>query len=78
MEYGLLGKKLGHSFSKEIHAMIGDYDYRLYETDEDGVKELMTKKNFKAINVTIPYKETVMPYLDFISENAKKTGSVTL
>ena len=76
MEYGLLGKKLGHSFSKEIHAMIGDYDYRLYETDEDGVKELMTKKNFKAINVTIPYKETVMPYLDFISENAKKIGSV--
>lgn len=76
MEYGLLGKKLGHSFSEEIHAMIGDYDYRLYETDEDGVKELMTKKNFKAINVTIPYKETVMPYLDFISENAKKIGSV--
>ncbi len=76
MEYGLLGKKLGHSFSKEIHAMISDYDYRLYETDEDGVKELMTKKNFKAINVTIPYKETVMPYLDFISENARKIGSV--
>ncbi len=76
MEYGLLGKKLGHSFSKEIHAMIGGYDYRLYETDEYGVKELMTKKNFKAINVTIPYKETVIPYLDFISENAIKIGSV--
>lgn len=76
MEYGLLGEKLGHSFSKEIHSLIGDYDYRMYETDKSGAVSLMKEKNFKALNVTIPYKETVMPYLDFISDEAQAIGSV--
>lgn len=76
MEYGLLGERLGHSFSKEIHALIGDYDYRMYETDKAGAVSLIKEKEFKAINVTIPYKETVIPYLDFISDEAKAIGSV--
>jgi len=76
MEYGLLGERLVHSFSKEIHALIGDYDYKMYETDTRGAVELMKKKDFKAINVTIPYKETVMPYLDYISDEARAIGSV--
>ena len=76
MEYGLLGKKLGHSFSKEIHNLIGDYDYLMIEKEENEIKEFFENENFKAINVTIPYKETVIPFLDEISENAKMIGSV--
>ena len=76
MEYGLIGAKLGHSFSREIHARIADYDYELCELSPDGVAELMKERSFRAINVTIPYKETVIPMLDVISENAKKIGAV--
>lgn len=76
MEYGLLGKVLAHSFSPEIHALIGDYDYRLIELGEDKVEGFLEKRDFKAINVTIPYKQTVMPFLDEISESAKAIGAV--
>ncbi len=76
MEYGLLGKVLAHSFSPEIHALIGDYDYRLVELGEDKVEGFLEKRDFKAINVTIPYKQTVMPFLDEISESAKAIGAV--
>ena len=76
MEYGLIGAKLGHSFSREIHARIADYDYELCELSPDGVAELMNERSFRAINVTIPYKETVIPMLDVISENAAKIGAV--
>ena len=76
MEYGLIGAKLGHSFSREIHARIADYDYELCELSPDGVAELMKERSFRAINVTIPYKETVIPMLDVISENAAKIGAV--
>ena len=76
MEYGLLGKKLAHSFSKEIHNLIGDYEYIMIEKEENEIAEFFEKEEFKAINVTIPYKETVIPFLDQISENAKKIGSV--
>lgn len=76
MEYGCIGKKLGHSFSAVIHAKLGDYDYRLRELTETELAEFMTNKNFKGINVTIPYKETVMPFLDSIDESAKKIGAV--
>ncbi len=76
MKYGLIGEKLGHSFSKEIHAKIADYDYELLELAPDEVAPFLQKKDFLAINVTIPYKETVMPYLDVISEDAKKIGAV--
>lgn len=76
MKYGLLGEKLGHSFSKEIHALLADYEYELRELSADEMEELFHKKDFKAVNITIPYKQTVIPYLDEISERAKKTGAV--
>ena len=61
MEYGLIGAKLGHSFSKEIHASIADYHYELCELSPEGVDALLKNRDFRAINVTIPYKETVIP-----------------
>ncbi len=76
MEYGLLGKSLAHSFSPEIHALIGDYEYKLIELAEDKVADFLKERNFKAINVTIPYKQTVIPFLDFVSESAKEIGAV--
>ena len=76
MEYGLIGEKLGHSFSKTIHEMIADYKYELKEIKKEDFDKFMKEKDFKCINVTIPYKKDVIPYLDFISEEAKKIGAV--
>ena len=76
MEYGLIGEHLKHSFSKEIHEKIGRYNYELIELDENQFKTFMEEKNFKAINVTIPYKEKVIPYLHYISPEAKKIHAV--
>lgn len=76
MKYGLIGKPLGHSYSCEIHGLIADYDYELKELDESEVAPFLQKREFNAINVTIPYKQTVMPYLDFISDDAKNIGAV--
>lgn len=76
MEYGLIGEKLGHSFSREIHEKLGDYKYELCELTREGVISLMKERQFRAINVTIPYKETVIVYLDEMSESAKKIGAV--
>lgn len=76
MEYGLIGERLAHSFSPEIHALIGDYDYKLKELAKDKVEAFLRERDFKAINVTIPYKQTVMPFLDEISESAKAIGAV--
>lgn len=74
--YGLVGKKLPHSFSKEIHQKLADYPYELIELTEDEVDVFFREKNFSAVNVTIPYKETVIPYLDWISDIAKRIGAV--
>ncbi|MBQ8337802.1 MAG: shikimate dehydrogenase [Oscillospiraceae bacterium] len=76
MNYGLLGEKLGHSFSKEIHAKLFDYEYQLCEIKRDNFDSFMKQKAFKAVNVTIPYKEQIIPYLDFVDETAKKIGAV--
>jgi len=76
MEYGLIGEHLGHSFSKEIHNKIGDYNYELKEIAPEDLDAFMKAKNFMGINVTIPYKEKVIPYLDDISEGARKIGAV--
>lgn len=76
MEYGLIGEKLSHSFSKEIHTKYFGLDYSLIELKPQEVDDFLTKKNFKAINVTIPYKQSVIPYLDSISEVAKNIGAV--
>ena len=73
---GLLGRKLGHSYSPEIHAMLADYEYILCEREEDGIEDLLKNGGFTGLNVTIPYKKTVIPYLDRISDVARKIGSV--
>lgn len=75
-KYGCIGKKLTHSFSKEIHAKLADYEYELIELSEDEIADFFSKKDFSAINVTIPYKQTVIPYLDSMSDVAKRIGAV--
>lgn len=76
MEYGLIGKSLIHSFSKEIHSLIGNYSYELKNLNVEDISLFFTEKYFRGINVTIPYKKTVIPFLYFISDEAKKIGSV--
>lgn len=76
MEYGLIGEKLGHSFSKEIHEKLTNYKYDLVELDRKELDVFFKEKKFKGINVTIPYKTTVIPYLDYMDESAKKIGAV--
>ena len=61
MEYGCIGEHLTHSFSKEIHAQLRDYAYELKEIPMGQLEAFMTRKDFKAINVTIPYKQDVIP-----------------
>lgn len=75
-QYGCIGRKLTHSFSKEIHAKLADYAYELIELDEEEIAPFFEKKEFAAINVTIPYKQTVIPYLDSISAVAERIGAV--
>ena len=76
MDYGCIARKLGHSFSAEIHRLIGDYDYRLCEVPDEELAGFMLRRDFKGINVTIPYKKDVIPYLDGISDTARAIGSV--
>ena len=76
MQYGLIGEKLGHSFSKIIHESIADYTYELKEIAKADLDAFMKEKDFKGINVTIPYKTDVIAYLDYIDENAEKIGAV--
>ena len=76
MEYGCIGEKLKHSFSKEIHALLTDYNYEIKEIPKDSLREFMLAKNFRAINVTIPYKRDVIPFLDFVSDTAKSINAV--
>lgn len=76
MEYGLIGEKLGHSFSREIHNKIGSYAYRLLELPPEEVASFLEARAFKAINVTIPYKTIVMPHLSSISSEAHAIGAV--
>ena len=78
MKYGLIGEKLGHSFSKDIHNMLADYDYQLTEIAKEDFHAFMEAKDFNAINVTIPYKQDVIPYLDSISDVAKSIGAVNV
>ena len=73
---GLIGNPLGHSWSPQIHAMLGDYAYTLMPMEEEAVAPFLAARDFDAINVTIPYKKTVMPYLDTISDEARRIGSV--
>ena len=76
MECGLLGRKLGHSYSPQIHALLGTYSYRLMELEPEAVGPFLKAGAFTGLNVTIPYKKTVIPYLDALSPEAKRLGAV--
>lgn len=76
MKCGLLGEKLGHSFSREIHEKLGRYSYELLEVAPERLEEFLTRRDFDGLNVTIPYKQAVIPYLDGISERAERIGAV--
>ena len=76
MEYGLIGEHLSHSFSKNIHEKLAPYTYELHELRPDELDSFMRSKEFKGINVTIPYKQAVIPYLDEISGQARSIGAV--
>ena len=73
---GLLGEKLSHSYSPQIHALLGDYSYELFEVKGENLQEFLTQGGFDGINVTIPYKQEVMPYLSEVSKTAQIIGSV--
>ncbi|MCD8115953.1 MAG: AAA family ATPase [Oscillospiraceae bacterium] len=75
-KYGLLGRVLGHSWSPQIHAMLADYDYRLYETEPEALGEFLTTTPLAGMNVTIPYKKDVIPYCSQLSDAARRIGSV--
>ncbi len=76
MEYGLIGEKLPHSFSKEIHEKLAGYDYQLKELTPAQLPDFLKKRAFKGVNVTIPYKQAVIPYLDEIDDKARAIGAV--
>ncbi len=75
IEYGLLGAKLGHSYSKPIHNLLADYSYELYAVTPEELKNLMERREFRGLNVTIPYKKDVLPYLDEVSADVHEVGS---
>ncbi|MBQ3403798.1 MAG: shikimate kinase, partial [Oscillospiraceae bacterium] len=74
--YGLIGRKLGHSFSPAIHAMIGDYEYKLYPLEPEELEGFVRSGGLDGFNVTIPYKQAVMPHCDELTEQARSIGSV--
>lgn len=76
MRCGLLGEHLGHSYSPQIHAMLGDYSYGLFEVAPNDLGDFLQKGEFDGLNVTIPYKKAVMPYCSELSETAQKMGCV--
>lgn len=74
--FGLLGRKLSHSISPEIHNLLCDYEYVLFEREPDELDEFFEKQEFSGLNVTIPYKKDVIKYCAELSETAQKIGSV--
>ena len=76
MKCGLLGRKLGHSYSPAIHKMLADYSYELFEREPEEVGQFLRNGDWNGLNVTIPYKKTVLPYCTELSETALAIGSV--
>ena len=76
MEYGCIAQRLSHSFSKDIHSRFGSYEYELCELSNEELADFFIKRDFKGINVTIPYKTEVIQYLDEISDEARKINAV--
>ena len=76
MKYGCIGERLIHSFSREIHTALSDHEYELKEIPRYRLSDFLEAKEFSAINVTIPYKEAVIPHLFSIDDAAKRIGAV--
>ena len=76
MKFGLLGRKLGHSYSPMIFDLMGGYRYDLFEREPDGIEDLLKNGDFDGLNVTIPYKKEVLQYLDEIDPLALRLGAV--
>ena len=76
MEYGCIGEHLVHSFSKDIHGALADYLYELKDVPMGSLDVFLKERNFKAINVTIPYKQDVIPYLTEVEPTAAMIGAV--
>lgn len=76
LKCGLLGEKLGHSYSPQIHSMLADYEYKLFEKSPEELEDFLKSGEFDGLNVTIPYKKSVMPYCTELSPTAAQIGSV--
>lgn len=76
MRCGLLGKKLGHSYSPQIHSYLGNYSYHLFEKAPDELEEFLRSGDFSGLNITMPYKKEVIPYCHALSDRAKVLGAV--
>ena len=76
MKCGLLGEKLGHSYSPRIHGELADYTYRLYEKSPEELDAFLREGDWDGLNVTIPYKKTVLPYCTQLSDRARRIGAV--
>ena len=76
MKCGLLGQKLEHSYSPQIHGELADYEYSLFEKQPDELEDFLKNGDFTGLNVTIPYKKAVIPYLDELSPVAARLGAV--
>ena len=76
MQCGLLGRKLGHSYSPQIHSHLASYEYTLFEKEPEELEDFLKNGSFTGLNVTIPYKKNVIPFLDELSPTAKRLGAV--
>ena len=76
MEYGLVGRTLGHSFSPLLHRLLWGADYGLMPMAEEELEPFFRARSFRGVNVTVPYKKTVMPFLDEIDNRALRIGCV--
>ena len=76
MKCGLLGRTLGHSYSPQIHSQLGEYVYSLFEKEPEELEVFLKNGDFSGLNVTIPYKKSVIPYLDDLSPIARRLGAV--
>ena len=76
MKCGLLGRHLGHSYSPYIHSRLGDYCYELFEREPEEIEAFLKNGDFSGINVTVPYKKDVIPYLDELTPVARQLGAV--
>lgn len=76
MRCGLLGERLGHSYSPQIHSHLGEYSYELFEKRPEELADFLLHGDFTGLNVTIPYKKAVLPYCAALTDRARRLGSV--